>query len=49
MAMAFVTTPFSFYLLRFLLGVFEAGFFPGVMLYLTYWIPAGAAASTAGS
>nr|WP_223283314.1 MFS transporter [Achromobacter xylosoxidans] len=41
MAMAFVTTPTSFYVLRFLLGAFEAGFFPGVMLYLTYWIPAG--------
>jgi len=40
MAMAFVTTPTSFYVLRFLLGAFEAGFFPGVMLYLTYWIPA---------
>jgi len=30
----------SFYLLRFLLGVAEAGFFPGIVLYLTYWIPA---------
>jgi D-galactonate transporter len=38
-AMAFVHTPWSFYVLRFLLGVFEAGFFPGVMLYLTYWYP----------
>ena len=35
-----VTTPFSFYVLRFLLGVAEAGFFPGMILYLTYWIPA---------
>jgi MFS transporter, ACS family, tartrate transporter len=38
--MLFVRTPFSFYLLRFLLGVAEAGFFPGMILYLTYWIPA---------
>ena len=30
----------SFYILRFLLGVAEAGFFPGVILFLTYWIPA---------
>jgi sugar phosphate permease len=34
-----VTTPTQFYVLRFLLGVAEAGFFPGVMLYLTYWYP----------
>lgn len=40
MAMAYVTTPTSFYVLRFLLGIFEAGFFPGVVLYLTYWFPA---------
>jgi MFS family permease len=31
---------FSFYALRFLLGVAEAGFFPGIILYLTYWFPA---------
>jgi D-galactonate transporter len=36
---AFVRTPAIFYLLRFLLGVAEAGFFPGVILYLTYWFP----------
>ncbi len=30
---------FSFYVLRFLLGVAEAGFFPGIILYLTYWFP----------
>jgi sugar phosphate permease len=35
-AMAFVTTPFWFYLLRFLLGAAEAVLFPGVILYLTY-------------
>ncbi len=38
--MAFVTTPMQFYILRFLLGVAEAGFIPGVLLYLTYWFPA---------
>lgn len=38
-AMMFVTTPTSFYVLRFLLGVAEAGFFPGIILYLTYWYP----------
>ncbi|HMO44567.1 MAG TPA: MFS transporter [Rubrivivax sp.] len=37
--MAYVETPTTFYILRFLLGVFEAGFFPGVILYLTYWYP----------
>jgi MFS family permease len=30
---------FSFYFLRFILGVAEAGFFPGIILYLTYWFP----------
>tara|TARA_R110000824_G_scaffold118960_17_gene272474 strand:+ start:14264 stop:15577 length:1314 start_codon:yes stop_codon:yes gene_type:complete len=39
-AMAFVTTPMSFYILRFLLGAAEAGFAPGMILYLTYWFPA---------
>jgi MFS family permease len=31
---------FTFYFLRFMLGVAEAGFFPGIILYLTYWFPA---------
>jgi MFS family permease len=35
----FVRGPASFYALRLLLGVTEAGFFPGVILYLTYWFP----------
>ncbi|MBP0593822.1 MFS transporter [Paraburkholderia sp. LEh10] len=35
----FIRTPFEFYAVRFLLGVFEAGFFPGVVLYLTFWYP----------
>ena len=39
-AMALVEDARSFYILRFLLGVAEAGFFPGVILYLTYWFPA---------
>ncbi|MGP0088134.1 MAG: MFS transporter [Steroidobacteraceae bacterium] len=38
-AMMFVTTPLQFYIARFLLGVFEAGFFPGIILYFTYWYP----------
>lgn len=38
-AMVFVTTPTMFYILRFLLGIAEAGFFPGIILYLTYWYP----------
>lgn len=37
--MIFVSGPTSFYILRFLLGMAEAGFFPGIVLYLTYWFP----------
>ena len=39
-AMALVNSETSFYVMRFLLGVAEAGFFPGIILYLTYWFPA---------
>ncbi len=39
-AMALVGGETSFYAMRFLLGVAEAGFFPGIILYLTYWFPA---------
>jgi MFS transporter, ACS family, tartrate transporter len=39
-AMALVTGATSFYAMRFLLGAAEAGFFPGIILYLTYWFPA---------
>ena len=42
-AMFLVTGPVSFYALRFLLGVAEAGFFPGMILYLTYWFPPASA------
>ncbi|CAX22981.1 Putative tartrate transporter ttuB [Methylorubrum extorquens DM4] len=39
-AFAFVQGEYSFYTLRFLLGAAEAGFFPGIILYLSYWFPA---------
>ncbi|MDN7140045.1 MFS transporter [Pseudomonas sp. JQ170] len=39
-AMMFVNTPTQFYVMRFFLGAAEAGFFPGVIFYLTYWFPA---------
>jgi len=37
--MVFVQTPAMFYTIRFFLGLAEAGFFPGIILYLTYWFP----------
>lgn len=37
--MIFATTEWAFYVLRVLLGITEAGFFPGVIMFLTYWIP----------
>ena len=43
-AMMFVRTPNSFYVLRFLLGLAEAGFYPGIILYMTYWVPGTARA-----
>ncbi|WP_342653296.1 MFS transporter [Pseudomonas sp. F3-2] len=39
MGMAFVQGPTSFYVMRFLLGAAEAGFFPGVLYYITQWFP----------
>src|SRR5215208_1020414 len=38
-AMIFVNSPERFYVIRFLLGAAEAGFFPGIILYLTQWFP----------
>jgi ACS family tartrate transporter-like MFS transporter len=38
-ATALVKTPLQFYLVRFLLGLAEAGFFPGILVYLTHWFP----------
>jgi ACS family tartrate transporter-like MFS transporter len=43
-SMMFVRTPASFYAIRCLLGLAEAGFYPGIILYLTYWAPASARA-----
>src|SRR5438132_4323810 len=37
--MIFVRGPYSFYVLRFLLGLAEAGFFPGIIYYLVCWFP----------
>ena len=47
--MMFVRTPTSFYVLRFMLGVAEAGFFPGMILYLTYWFPAAERCTCVGA
>ncbi len=46
---AFVVGEWSFYLVRFLLGAAEAGFFPGIILYLTYWFPAAQRAKVVGT
>jgi MFS transporter, ACS family, tartrate transporter len=42
--MIFIRGPVSFYVLRFLLGAAEAGFFPGMILYMKHWFPASARA-----
>ncbi|TDD54283.1 MFS transporter [Saccharopolyspora elongata] len=47
-AMMFVSDATSFYVLRFLLGVFEAGFAPGIIFYLTYWYPPARMAAAMG-
>ena len=46
--MALTKGPISFYTLRFLLGIAEAGFFPGMILYLTYWFPSAYRAKIVG-
>jgi len=46
MSMMLVKTPFQFYVVRFLLGMSEAGFFPGVVYYLSQWFPANMRART---
>ena len=46
MGTMFVTDTTTFYVARVLLGIAEAGFFPGMVLYLTYWIPAAERART---
>jgi MFS transporter, ACS family, tartrate transporter len=47
-AMVLVKGATGFYVLRFLLGAAEAGFFPGIIYYLTYWVPAGGRARLVG-
>lgn len=47
-AMMFADNATTFYVLRFLLGVAEAGFFPGIILYLTYWFPSQSRAQALG-
>jgi ACS family tartrate transporter-like MFS transporter len=47
--MSFAQGPHSFYLLRFLLGAAEAGLFPGLILYLTYWFPSSYRGKIIGS
>jgi D-galactonate transporter len=49
MAMVFVVGPTSFLVMRFLIGMAEAGFFPGVILYLTYWFTAAYRARIIGT
>lgn len=46
MGMMFVRDAWSFYIARIILGIAEAGFFPGIVLYLTYWVPAADRART---
>jgi ACS family tartrate transporter-like MFS transporter len=46
MGMMFMTGTWTFYAARVLLGIAEAGFFPGIILYLTYWVPAAERART---
>ena len=48
-AMAFMRGPMEFYVLRFLLGAAEAGFFPGIVYYLTSWVPAAHRARMIGA
>ena len=47
-AQAFVGDEFSFYVVRFLLGIAEAGFFPGIIFYMTLWFPASYRARVVG-
>ncbi|MGF6240704.1 MFS family permease [Paraburkholderia sp. GAS38] len=47
-SLCFAHTPTAFYAVRFLLGVAEAGFFPGVIYYLTHWFPQSARARAVG-